>query len=63
MRIRDVQFCRFRASFCKNQAEFRTSKIPLNIFADGALTTALRAALPTAQALCEFTLQFQLLIL
>jgi hypothetical protein len=38
MRIRDVHFCRFCASFCENQAEFRTSKMPLNIFADRALT-------------------------
>ena len=59
MRICNVHFCRFCASFCKNQAEFRTSKIPLNIFADGALTTVLRAALPTAQALRVFLLQFQ----
>jgi hypothetical protein len=39
MRIRDVHFCRFCASFRENQAEFRTSKILLNIFADRALTT------------------------
>jgi hypothetical protein len=38
MRIRHVNFCVFRVSFCENQAEFRTSKTPLNITADRTLT-------------------------
>ena len=38
MRIRHVNLCAFRVSFCEKQGELRTSKILLNIFADRTLT-------------------------
>jgi hypothetical protein len=58
-RIPHAQFATFRVSFRAKQAEFRTSKIPLNIIADRTLTTRIARRSSGGAGATELLLRIQ----